>query len=330
MNQKKIAVYGAGAFGTAMALSCERVGHQVFLLARDEEVADKIRMSRHNDKYLPDIYIPEPIQITADLAEINHCDLVIIATPAQSLFSTLEIVKPFALKIPLIICAKGIDKQRHVLLSDAAKQVVSNPLGFLSGPSFASEIAHNQPTAVMLAAESLDLAIALSQPLRHGAFRCYATDDLIGVQVAGAVKNVIAIVSGIVHGMSLGSNTRAALLSRGLAEMCRLGVAMGAKSETFLGLAGMGDLLLTGTSEQSRNFRFGKIWGETFSKDAAFTAMQGRVVEGVATADALQEMITKYKVRMPICKSVYDLIYGKIDLNTVIETFLASQADVEI
>jgi len=331
MSFKEIAIYGSGAFGTAMALSCVRAGCNVTLIARDDATAEFIQSSRKNEKYLPGIEIPQPIQVTANLAALTQSDLVVLATPAQSLFTILNTLKPFLKRdVPIIICAKGIDKTHYLLLSDIVKQQVTSPIGLLSGPSFAIEIAQNQPTAVMLAAESLDLAIALSQPLRHETFRCYATNDLIGTQIAGAVKNVIAIASGIVYGKSFGNNTRAALLSRGLAEMCRLGLAMGAKSETFLGLAGMGDLLLTGTSEQSRNFRFGKIWGETNSKQAAVTTMQGKVVEGVATAEALQSLATQYQVRMPICKSVHDLIYKDIPLEMVIKSLLASQSDVEI
>lgn len=331
MKPKKIAIYGSGSFGTALALSCLRAGQEVTLVTRQSEVALQLTEQRCNHRYLPEIILPDALNITANLDILKSSELILLATPAQSLFAVLGDLKPYLdPKCPLILCAKGIDRQHQMLLSDLAKQQVSNPIALLSGPSFAIEIAQDQPTAVMLAADSLELAIDLSKSLRHANFRCYATDDVIGVQVAGAVKNVIAIASGIVYGRLFGVNTRAALLSRGLAEMCRLGLAMGAKPETFLGLAGTGDLILTGTSELSRNFRFGKIWGETLSREKTFEQMAGKTVEGFATAEVLKDIAARYHIRMPICQNVYDLLYTDKPLQDIIESLLSRQSDLEI
>lgn len=331
MTPKKIAIYGSGAFGTALALSCLRAGQEVTLITRRQEGAVQLAQQRCNSQYLPGIPLPESLKITADLDVLKSSEMVLLATPAQSLFEVLAELKPFFNpQSPLVLCAKGIDRQHQMLLSDVAKQQVTNPIALLSGPSFAIEIAQDQPTAVMLAADSQELAIELSHALRQVNFRCYATDDVIGIQIAGAVKNVIAIASGIVYGRAFGFNTRAALLSRGLAEMCRLGLAMGAKQETFLGLAGTGDLILTGTSENSRNFRFGRIWGETLSRQHTFDQMAGKVVEGFATAQVLKEMAARYQVRMPICQNVYDLLYTDQPLPAIIESLLSQQSDLEI
>lgn len=331
MHFKNISVYGSGAFGTALAISCVRAGQKVTLFSRSQETATALNQKRFNDRYLPDILFPKELQITANLEKLRDSNLILLATPAQSLHDTLNTLQPYLNPAcPLILCAKGIDKQFQMLLSDIAKKQVANPIALLSGPSFAIEIAQNHPTAVMLAAERLELAIELSKLLRHQNFRCYATDDMIGVQIAGAVKNVIAIASGIVYGRSYGINTRAALLSRGLAEMCRLGLAMGAKQETFLGLAGVGDLILTGTSELSRNFRFGKTWGETLSREETLSMMSGKVVEGFATAEVLKNIAERYQVRMPICHNVYELLYTDKPLQEIIDSLLSQQSNLEI
>ena len=331
MKPKNISIYGSGAFGTALALSCLRAGQNVTLITRQPEIALQLAKQRYNHRYLPEILLPDSLNITADLTTLKSSDLILLATPAQSMFTVLGNLNPYITpKCPLVLCAKGIDRQYKMLLSDVAKQQTSNPIALLSGPSFAIEIAQNHPTAVMLAADSLDLAIDLSKSLRHANFRCYATDDVVGIQVAGAVKNVIAIASGIVYGRLFGVNTRAALLSRGLAEMCRLGLAMGAKQETFLGLAGTGDLILTGTSDISRNFRFGKIWGETLSREKTIEKMAGKIVEGFATAEVLKDIAAHYQIRMPICQNVYDLLYTDKPLQDVIESLLSRQSDLEI
>jgi glycerol-3-phosphate dehydrogenase (NAD(P)+) len=331
MKSKNISIYGSGAFGTALALSCLRAGQNVTLITHQPEIALQLTEQRCNHRYLPEIILPDSLSITADLTALKSSNLILLATPAQSLFDVLVDLKPYLdQKCPLILCAKGIDRQHQMLLSEVAKQQITNPIALLSGPSFAIEIAQNHPTAVMLAADSLDLAIDLSKALRHANFRCYATNDVVGIQVAGAVKNVIAIASGIVYGRSFGMNTRAALLSRGLAEMCRLGLAMGAKQETFLGLAGTGDLILTGTSDLSRNFRFGKIWGETLSREKTIEKMAGKTVEGFATAEVLKKIATQHQVRMPICENVYDLLYTDKPLQDIIESLLSRQSDLEI
>lgn len=331
MNSKKISVYGAGAFGTAMALTSLRAGHKVTLVSRTVEKAEKLKKEGLKVLGWLDIPLPDSLMITAEIEKLAESDIIFLAIPAQSLYSVLENLRSaFSSSTPLILCGKGIDRAHQLLLSDVAQQQVSNPIALLSGPSFAVEIARNHPAAVMLAAKELGLAIELSQLLRHINFRCYASDDVVGVQIAGAVKNVIAIAAGIVEGRNFGANSRAALLARGLAEMCRLGLAMGAKQETFLGLAGMGDLILTGTSDLSRNFYFGKLLGQSLSKIYAEEQMAGKVVEGYATAEVLKTIADQYQVRMPICQNVYELLYTHKPLDDIIEGLLSRQADVEI
>ena len=325
----KIVVIGAGAFGTALALNSVRCGHQTTLIARRPEFASELHQSRFNQRYLKDVPLPDTLTITAALNNIKSADMIILATPAQSLSDTcIGLKSQLAAKTPLVIAAKGIDRQRLQLLSTVVSDIVANPVAILSGPSFAIEIAHSLPTAVMLAATDLNVALELSQLLRHQYFRCYASDDVIGVQVAGAVKNIIAIAAGITHGRNLGENASAALLSRGLAEMTRLGITLGGKQETFLGLAGVGDLILTGSSSQSRNFSLGLALGQGQSLEDILAGRNG-VTEGIATSAAIIELAKRHQVRMPICQSIYELLHCGSNLDLIIEKLLSKQADLE-
>lgn len=323
---KKIVVVGAGAFGTALAMTSSRCGHQTVILARNLELIQAIEQTLENKRYLPGIKLPSDLKMTANPESVRAADAVILATPAQCLAETCQQLSPFLNPgTPIIIAAKGIDRQRLQPLSDVARGILSNPIAILSGPSFAIEMAHSLPTAVMIAADNLDLASDLSSLLRHSHFRCYASSDLIGVQIAGAVKNVIAIASGITRGRNLGENASAALLSRGLAEMTRLGTVMGGRIETFLGLAGVGDLILTGSSQKSRNFSLGYALGQGQTLE---DILKGRhtTTEGVATAAAVMQLAKTHSVRMPICHSIHDLLHCQANLDLIIENLLARQA----
>lgn len=324
-----IFVFGTGAWGTALSLSSLKTGHPVTLIARRPEFAKDLLELRKNQVYLPNIALPKDLKITSDLTILNVPGILLLASPAQATHETITSLKSFLCpETIVVICAKGIDQKRLCFPSDIAQELIPNPIAVLSGPSFADEVANNLPTAVTLAADSLEIAQNLCQHLRHPHLRCYASDDKAGVQIAGAIKNVLAIACGIVQGKNMGNNAAAALLTRGLAEMRRLGMAMGAKSETFLGLSGVGDLSLTGASEQSRNYSLGLALGQGNPLTEILQHRRG-VTEGVATAAALIHLADRHHVRMPICHGVYQVLHEGKNLNKTIEEMLSSQSTLE-
>lgn len=328
MNHK-IVVVGAGAFGTALSLSCLHTGAAVHLLTRSAEQATELTQSQHNHKYLDGIALPAELKITADPACLRTADLILLVTPAQKTIESLNAIKAhMAETTPLVLCAKGIHLEKKMLLSDVVRPLVANPIAVLSGPSFAIDMARNLPTAVMLAATTLDEAMQISHLLRHDRFRCYASQDMKGVQAGGALKNVIAIASGIVEGKALGENARAALLSRGLAEITRIGMVLGGQRETFMGLAGMGDLVLTGSSMTSRNYSLGVEIGKGKQfKD--ILAGRSSVTEGFATSSAVYHISKNAKIHTPIVDAVYDLLHNDRNVNETIERLLSRQSDTE-
>lgn len=328
----RITVVGAGAFGTALALSCLKTGACVSLVTRRPEIADELRRTRRNQRYLKDISLPETLEISSDLEILGGADLILLATPAQSAPDSVSLLIPhISLSVPLVICAKGIHLEKQALLTDVIRPLLPNPLAVLSGPSFAIEVAQNLPVAVMLAAQTMEEATTISRQLRHDRFRCYATDDLVGVQVGGAVKNVIAIASGIVAGKELGQSAQAALLSRGLAEMMRIGQKLGGRQETLMGLSGVGDLILTGSSMTSRNYSLGFQMGQGRSLENILAERAG-VTEGLATSSAVYKLGKKFPLEIiytPIIDAVYDLLHNKISLEQTIEMLLSRQSDTE-
>ena len=327
-----ILVVGAGAYGTALALSSLKTGARVTLLARRPEIAEELSRNRVNQRYLKDIPLPDTLSISFNPEILHEADLVLLATPAQSMNESIAWLKPFfKTTTPLVICAKGIHLAGQTLLSDVVRPLVPNPLAILSGPSFAIEMAQGLPVAVMIAAQRLGEATEISHQLRHDRFRCYATDDMIGVQVGGAVKNVIAIASGIVAGRKLGQSAQAALLSRGLAEMTRIGLSLGGDRETFMGLAGVGDLILTGSSMTSRNYSLGYEIGTGRSLEDILSERIG-VTEGIATSSAVYQMGKKSStgnIYTPIIDAVYRLLHTKVSLEETIDTLLSRQSDAE-
>lgn len=327
-----ISIVGAGAFGTALALSSLKTGARVTLLTRRPEMAEDLSRNRMNQRYLKDSNLPDSLFISSNPEVLQESDLILLATPAQSMDESVVGLRPFFKSMtPLVICAKGIHLEQKALLSNVLRPLVSNPLAILSGPSFAIEMAQNLPVAVMIAAETLETATQISHQLRHDRFRCYATDDMIGVQVGGAVKNVIAIASGIVAGRKLGQSAQAALLSRGLVEMTRIGLSLGARRETFMGLSGVGDLILTGSSMTSRNYSLGHEIGMGRSLEEILSERIG-VIEGIATSSAVYFMGRKSiagKIYTPIIDAVYHLLHTKISLEETIDTLLSRQSDTE-
>ena len=328
-----IFIYGSGAFGTSLALSCLHITQpsspSVTLISRQSSHTEELERERLNKRYLPNFPLPESLILTSDISCLSTYGLVLLACPAQSVYETVcQLKEQINPESPVVICAKGIDCAQLKLLSTIVSEVISNPLAVLSGPSFAQEIAKNLPTAVVIASEDESTAVEISDILRHSRFRCYASSDEIGVQIGGALKNVLAIACGIVEGKQLGCNAKSALLTRGLAEMQRLGISMGAQKETFLGLAGVGDLTLTSSSHQSRNFTLGVELGQGRSLTNILSERKG-VTEGIATAQAVMKMAEKENIRMPICESVYKILHEEACIDQVIEDILSFQSNAE-
>lgn len=319
----KINLLGAGAWGTALAILFANSGHSVKLWCRNQQLAQQMQNQRINNKLLPDFILPKNIAVTANFDDLfvdNFADLILIATPTAALRSNLELIKSkIATQIPILWACKGFETQSSLLPHQIVSEIFDNPnypMAVLSGPSFAQEVAQSQPTAVSLAANDINLAQNLANALHSENFRIYSNDDLIGVEVGGACKNVLAIATGICDGLNFKFNTRAALITRGLAEIARLGVTMGGKHQTFLGLSGIGDILLTCTGDLSRNRQVGLqlAQGKTLSK---ILQDLGHVAEGVFTAKEMFNLSQKYNVEVPICQSVMAAFEKSGDANNI-------------
>lgn len=304
---QRISVIGAGAWGTALAQSLADADREVLLWAREPEVVASINEKSENTVFLPGVSLKPQITATESLTKAAEGDLILLVTPAQHVRNTLGSLKGnLAEGKPVVICAKGIELESGLLMSQVADEVVSTSasIAILTGPTFASEIARGLPSAVTIAARDKDVAQQIRDALASRTIRPYITDDMIGVQIGGAVKNVIAIASGIVAGRGLGESARAALITRGLAEMARLSAAMGGKKETLMGMCGVGDLILTATSMQSRNYSFGVALGEGRTMKEILRERRS-VTEGVHTAEALMVIAQRNAVDMPVCAAVH-------------------------
>lgn len=314
MNAYKATVLGGGAWGTALALAMLHAGHAVTLWARDSESVEAIR-SGTNPRYLPGISFEAGIATTTDLAvALAGTDCVLVVTPAQALRAVLTQVKPHvAAHVPLVLCAKGIERDTGRLLSAIATEILpENPVAALSGPSFATDVARGLPTAVVVASEDEARASALALRFSAANLRCYSTDDLIGVEIGGALKNVFAIAAGAVTGAGLGASAQAALVTRGFVELRRIGAAFGARPETLMGLSGLGDLMLTCSSVQSRNFAYGVALGKG-------EELSGRpLAEGVATAYIAARLTRERGIDAPIVEAVAALLDRAITINEAV------------
>ena len=320
----RIGIVGAGAWGTALALVLARAGRQATLWAYEREVVVAINGRHENPLYLPGVALDPAIRATDELAEAGRAELVLLVTPAQHLRGIAEGLRPhLAAGTPVLIGAKGIEQHTGALLSEVASEVLpSAPLAVLSGPSFAFEAARGLPTALTLAAADNTLGARLLAAIGGARLRPYLTNDLVGAQIGGAVKNVIAIACGIVVGRRLGDNARAALITRGLAEMARLGLAKGARAETFMGLSGLGDLTLTCNGAQSRNFSLGTALGEGRRLEDVL-AERRSVAEGVTTAVSVTELAGRLGVEMPISAAVHAVLHEGAAIDATIEALLA-------
>ncbi len=320
----RIGVIGAGAWGTALALAARRAGREVVLWARDPELAAEIETRRENPRYLPGVPLDTEIRATADLAEAAACDAILLVPPAQALRDIAGQLAPhLGPARSLVVCSKGIERGSGQMMTEVLAEVLpGRAVAVLSGPTFALEVARGLPTAVTLAAEDAALGAVLVKALGSRAFRPYLSDDVVGAQIGGAVKNVIAIACGIVTGRKLGDNARAALITRGLAEIARLGRAKGARPETLMGLSGLGDLTLTCTSTLSRNYSLGVSLGEGESLDALMAGRRS-VAEGVFSASAAVALAETLGVRMPISGGIDAILNQGAPIDAAIEALLA-------
>jgi glycerol-3-phosphate dehydrogenase (NAD(P)+) len=319
-----VAVIGAGAWGTALAAVAAAAGSNVSLWARERDVVESVADRGENERFLPGVRLPLGIQPTLDVAEaIRGADAVLLTSPAQHLRATLLALRPhLQTGTPLVICAKGIELGSGLLVTEVVQAIAPDvEPAVLSGPSFARDVANNLPTAVTIAARA-DIASRLALTLGRPAFRPYASEDLVGVALGGAAKNVYAIACGIVKGAGLGESARAATMSRGFAELLRLGAVLGARSETLMGLSGLGDLVLTATSMSSRNFSLGYALGQgTPLSDVS--AEERPLAEGAATAPALVARAKKHGVELPIAEAVADVLEGTLDVKGAVDRLLS-------
>jgi glycerol-3-phosphate dehydrogenase (NAD(P)+) len=312
----KVTVIGAGAWGTALAIQAARAGNDVTLVTRSTAAADAIRDRRENLR-LPGVPVPQSIRVSENLPPTS--DLLVWVVPTQQLRTSLLRYRPS--ETPIVVCAKGVEVGSHMLPLEVVTEVLpARPLGILSGPNFAHEVAAGLPAATVVASSDPGLRDLVRSSLGTNTFRLYGNDDPVGAQLGGAAKNVIAIAAGAVIGAGLGENARAALVTRGLSELCRLAVALGGRAETVMGLSGLGDLLLTCTGTSSRNFSLGYALGQGKALADILAARTG-VTEGVSTASALVERAGN--VELPICRAVSELLMGMKTLEQSIAQLLS-------
>ncbi|MBI1213529.1 MAG: NAD(P)H-dependent glycerol-3-phosphate dehydrogenase [Alphaproteobacteria bacterium] len=326
MGITKIGVVGAGAWGTALAQTAARAGREVILWAREPEVVDMVNKGHENKAFLAGIPLAPELRATGSLDELAASDAILLVCPAQHLRSSAKALAGYARShTPVLICAKGIERETGKLMTEVALEAApALDFGMLSGPSFAAEVARGLPVAVTLALKDADRAAQLAYALSGPSLRPYVSSDLIGVAVGGAVKNVLAIASGIVEGRGFGESARAAITTRGFAEMMRFGVALGAKPETLSGLSGLGDLILTASSRQSRNFSLGIRLAHGGKREANMP-----LAEGADTADALLIRARAAKVEMPIAEAVAAILRGATDVDAAISGLLARPLKAE-
>ena len=320
MTLQRITVLGGGAWGTALALTCARAGRDVMLWEFDAGNAEHLA-TRRESRFLPGVRLEDSIKVTRALAEASRSDAILLVVPAQAMRSVIKsLAQTMAAGTPLIACAKGIEHGSHKFMTEIIAECAPNATpAILSGPSFAADVARGLPTAVTLAAADGEIAEALAQAIASASFRPYHSTDVRGVEIGGAAKNVLAIAAGIVTGRGLGASASAALTTRGFAELVRFGKAYGAKLETMTGLSGLGDLILTCSSPQSRNFSFGVALGKGEKPDSA---AHGKLAEGAFTAPVLLEMAAEKNIEMPISAAVAALLAETLSVDEAIGSLL--------
>jgi len=326
-----MAVIGAGSWGTALAIHLAREGHPTQLWGRDAGQLDAMQSARRNLRYLPQAAFPAGLRATSDLAAaLEHARDALVAVPSHAFRATLQCIEPhLGLSTRIAWATKGFEIATGLLPHQVAREVLGKrPGAVLSGPTFATEVGAGLPTAMTVASHDEHFAKELALRLSGPNFRAYTQTDILGVEVGGAVKNVIAIGSGIADGMGFGANTRVALITRGLAEMMRLGVKLGAARETFMGLAGLGDLVLTCTDDQSRNRRFGMALGRGESVADAHSGIQ-QVVEGLPAARAVYDVAQRLSVDMPICREIYRVMHENQPVRAAVQALMGREVRSE-
>ncbi len=319
----RIGVLGAGAWGTALAIVLAGNGHRVRLWTRDPEHATALEQDRENRRHLPGCPLPETLSATADLEKAVHgADWLLVAVPSGGFRGLLQQLAPHH-PGKIVWATKGLESGSGGFLHGVVTETISPEpaMAVISGPSFAAEVGRGLPTAITVAATREDLADEVVRAFHNERFRPYTSADMVGVQLGGAVKNVLAVATGVSDGLGLGANARSALITRGLAEISRLGAALGADTQTLIGLAGMGDLILTCTDDQSRNRRFGFALGRGASIDEALGSV-GSTVEGARTAAELHELAQRYNVDMPICRTVHQVLTGTLPLEKAVRELM--------
>lgn len=327
-----VAVLGIGSWGTALALLLARNGHRVHLWGHDPDEVAPLHLDRENRRYLPGIPFPATLTVGVDLAEaLTEVDLALVVVPSHAYRATLERLPPhLPAAAGLAWATKGLEPGSGRFLHEVTAEVLGGawPAVVISGPSFAGEVARGLPTAVTVAASEVEHARRVATALHGSNVRAYTSTDVIGVELGGAIKNVLAIAAGIADGLGFGANARAALITRGLAEMVRLGLAVGGQRETFMGLTGVGDLVLTCTDDQSRNRRFGLAIGRGESVTAALAAI-GQVVEGAATAREALRLARQHRVDLPIIEQVDQVLHHGQNPRRAVEILLARELKPE-
>lgn len=325
-----LGILGGGAWGTALSLVVARAGREALLWAREDEVVAAINERHENPLFLPGVTLPDAVRATGTLAELAAAEMLLLVAPAQHLRATCTALAPhLAAQAPLVVCAKGIEIASGALMTEVvAAALPGRPLAVLSGPTFAAEVARGLPTAVTVASTDAGLAAQVAGMLGSTAFRPYASEDPVGTEIGGAVKNVLAIACGIAHGRGLGDNARAALITRGLAEMIRFGTARGGRLETLVGLSGLGDLTLTCSGEQSRNLSLGIALGKGEALDAVLGARRS-IAEGVYSAAAVIKEADRLGIDMPICRAVDAVLNRGAPIGDAIAGLLARPFRVE-
>lgn len=315
---------GGGAWGAALAQVCARAGLEPLIWAREAEVVDAIVRTRTNPIFLPGVTLDKAISATVDIRDLLSADVILAATPAQHLRATLSSIAPdLRTGVPVVLCSKGFEAGTLKLMSEVLVETAPAAApAVLAGPSFASEVARGLPTAVTLAAADLELAKTVAEAIATPTFRPYLSDDMIGAESGGAIKNVLAIACGVAEGRGLGQSARAALITRGFAELSRLAVALGGEADTVAGLCGLGDLVLTCSSTTSRNFSLGVALGGGASLEEAL-AGKLTVAEGAASAPAVTALAARHGVETPICEAVRQILAGETGVEPAIAALLA-------
>lgn len=331
MAYQSVGIIGAGAWGTALAIVARRAGRDVLIWAHEPETISAINEQHCNEVFLPGVKLDPAIEATDHFREAITCDMLLMVTPAQFFRAIARELQPFVWDgQPFVICSKGIEQTTGSLMSQIAREELpATAIAVLSGPSFASDVAAGRPVAVTMSTAEEDLGRALAHAVSHPPFRCYWSSDPVGAEIGGAVKNVYAIAAGIVMGKALGASAQAGLVTRSFAEMARFAVALGAKLETLIGLSGLGDLVLTCGSPQSRNMSLGIALGEGKTVEDALRGKR-TVAEGVATAAAMVEIAAARDIELPIAEAVHAILSGRTTVDAAIEALLARPLRSEI